>query len=212
MKHRMVLTTGLFLTFSLTALGRAPSAQDLIDEFRDSQLILGELHSTITAALRREVAGRGDATEMEKALHHFVQTADEHTASFDGLKLGSRPALTDLNEGYIGFLRWRSKEVPRAARDALVTWRSIKGESARRKAMEDELLSAVRREGRWLEELAGLERSAMADAIEGLVGHDASDPPGRHAAWLLLFPGSSVVVALLLWCFLQKRRRGSRAG
>ena len=208
MAGRFFLSAGLVLGLADPVAARAPGAQELIDEFRDSQVILGEHYTAVMNSLLAALEGRREVSEMESHLQRFVEEADEHMATFDGLNLRRHDLLEDLQAGYVSFLQWRSEEVPRAARAALKAGRSTEGAAARRRAMEQALLLVARGEERWLDELATLERLAVESAVAGPVESGGPGLLERYGKWLILFSGSTLVVALLLWGMLRKQRSG----
>ena len=78
--------------------------------------------------------------------------------------------------------------------------------------MEEVLLPVAREEERWLQELAELERVAMAAPVAGAVEARRRTLLERYGKWLVLFSGSTLVVALLLWFLLRKGRPGKIPG
>ena len=208
----LLWSTGLVLAPFHVVAARVPSAQELIDEFRDSQLILGDRHAAVTNSLRAVLEGSREASEMESDLQRFVEAVDEHTASFGGLELVMHAPLSDLKAGYIRFLQWRRAEVPRTVREVLLAGSSAERKPAWRTVMEEVLLPVAREEERWLQELAELERVAMAAPVAGAVEARRRTLLERYGKWLVLFSGSTLVVALLLWFLLRKGRPGKIPG
>ena len=78
----LLWSTGLVLAPFHVVAARVPSAQELIDEFRDSQLILGDRHAAVTNSLRAVLEGSREASEMESDLQRFVEAVDEPLVAF----------------------------------------------------------------------------------------------------------------------------------
>ena len=208
-----VLRVLIFFGVATTLWGseRAPSARELIDEIKDSRVVLGKRYSEVSLALKAAVEGSDDGSRLEKELQALVQTVDDHLTAFGGMDLDGRSSSEALRQSFVEFLRWQREELPRGMRAALRVARGSDGPS-RAKAVQEALAPVAEGEQNWLRRLDELGAQALNESSRAV----SSPVPerksilyhyGKQMVWLF---GSFVVLGLVIWLIARKLQRASR--
>ena len=202
---------GFALLFSVLPLGvlegRAPTAEELLDEIHDSRLILTACFTEVTRTLR-ERRESGETESLEGALGRYLQTLNEHLAAFEALADSSGPAKA-LRLRFIALLQWKRSELPGRIRAASAAAEGqLPGGAQERAAIANVMEPFVNEERKRMQELNEVGSKALLHQEAVSTGKGVLRPGVPSLGTLLAFFSVSTVGIAVAMRIILKRSTG----